>query len=118
LRSDLAGGLPFDNIIFQFPHPGGVRPTMAVNGRALLDGFSANAAQRLASGGRVVLTVKSQYYVAHWRPVEAARAAGLDLVSVTEFHQGHYPGYYHVTTGAGARAPDVSRGITFVFKRS
>ncbi|MCP2321735.1 SAM-dependent methyltransferase [Hamadaea flava] len=117
LPADLAGGAPFNTVIFQFPHPGGPRTGASVAGRQLMRDFFASAAQRLAPGGKVVLTLRNQHYVSHWRPAEAAAAAGLRLESVTEFHQGHYPGYGHVTTSAGATSPDVSQGFTFVFTR-
>jgi len=117
LPPTLAGGGPFDTVIFQFPHPGGPRASAAVDGRNLMRGFFASSAQRLAPGGKIVLTLRSQHYVNQWRPTEAAAAAGLRLESVTEFHQGHYPGYDHVTTSSGARPPDVSQGLTFVFTR-
>lgn len=91
---------------------------MAANGRALLEGFFASATQRLGAGGQVALTLKNQHYVSQWEPVDAAHAAGLRLVSVTEFQQAHYPGYGHVTTSAGARAPDATGGVTFIFARA
>jgi hypothetical protein len=111
----------YDTIVWMFPHPGGDRASMATRGAALLSAFFASAAQRLAPGGKIVVTLRvgkqPNYYVTRWRPVEAAAAAGLTLVSRNDFAQSDYPGYSHETTEGGAHAADVSQGFTFIFTK-
>ncbi|MEV4759058.1 class I SAM-dependent methyltransferase, partial [Micromonospora sp. NPDC049559] len=111
----------FDNIIWMFPHPGGSRASAASRGAALLADFFASAAQRIRPGGKITVTLRvakePNYYVSRWRPVEAAAAAGLRLVSQNDFQQSDYPGYGHETTASGANPADVSRGFTFIFTR-
>jgi Skp family chaperone for outer membrane proteins len=109
----------YDSIIWLFPHPGGPRSQAAAGGAALLVSFFASASQRLAPGGRISVTLRvaknPMWYVSRWRPVEAAAAAGLRMVSQSGFEQSDYPGYTHETTDERAIEADVSRGVTFVF---
>jgi hypothetical protein len=109
----------FNNIIWMFPHPGGPRSGVAAAGAALLQAFFSSAAQRLAPGGKITVTLRvaknPNWYVSRWEPVAAAAAAGLRLVSQTDFARDDYPGYGHETTDAGANPADVSRGFTFIF---
>lgn len=118
LHEDSDGKPKFDSIIWMFPHPGGARPQVATAGAALLLDFFKSAERRLRPGGKVAVTLRSDWYVRRWRPVEAAAAAGLKPVSEPPSHQFEqiaYPGYTHETTDSGATKPDVSRGSTFVF---
>ena len=108
----------YDNIIWMFPHPGGDRQGVATRGQALLSAFLPSASKVLAPGGRISVTLKSNWYVSRWRPREIGAAAGLALVAERPFQQGDYPGYYHETTAAGARPADISTGITFVFMKA
>lgn len=109
----------FDSIIWMFPHPGGPRGKSAAAGAALLVSFFASAKQRLTPGGKITVTLRvakePNYYVSRWKPVEAAVAAGLTLVSRDDFEQEDYPDYTHETTDKKASTADVSRGFTFVF---
>jgi len=90
LPAELGGGAPFDTVIFQFPHPGGPRAKVGGRGTDLLQGFFASAARRLAPGGQIALTLRSQHYVEQWHLNDAAAAAGLRLESVTDFHPSLY----------------------------
>ncbi|MGM9463261.1 Rossmann-like fold-containing protein [Streptomyces murinus] len=108
----------YDNIIWMFPHPGGDRQGVATRGQALLSAFLPSASKVLAPGGRISVTLKSNWYVSRWRPREIGAAAGLALVAERSFQQSDYPGYYHETTAAGARPADISAGITFVFMKA
>ncbi|MEV4143727.1 Rossmann-like fold-containing protein [Amycolatopsis sp. NPDC049691] len=113
----------FDNIIWMFPHPGGrfsERHLVAAKGATLLRLFFSSAAQRLNPNGKVTVTLRvakdPEWYIARFKPVEAAQAAGLRLVSGQGFSQADYPDYTHETT-EGGESPDVSRGHTFIFTK-
>ncbi len=112
----------YDSIVWMFPHPGGPRAQAASSGAALLARFFSSAATRLKPGGKIIVTLRvakdPEWYVSRWRPVEAAAAAGLTLVSRSDFSQGDYPGYTHETTDKGAKRADVSKGFTFVFTKA
>jgi hypothetical protein len=110
--------LLYDNIIWMFPHPGGDRQGVATRGQALLSAFLPSAREVLAPGGRISVTLKSNWYVSRWRPREIGAAAGLRLVAERPFRQNDYSGYYHETTAAGARPADISTGITFIFMKA
>jgi Domain of unknown function (DUF2431) len=107
----------YDTIIWMFPHPGGSRPDAARAGAALLVAFFASAAAVLAPGGKVSVTLRNDWYIKRWKPVDAAAAAGLHLVGSDPlpFKQEDYPGYTHETTESGANEADVSTGYTYVF---
>jgi hypothetical protein len=107
----------YDSIIWMFPHPGGSRQDAARAGAALLVAFFASAAKVLAPGGKISVTLRNQWYISRWRPVQAAEAAGLHLVGSDPlpFSQTDYPGYTHETTESGANEADVSTGYTYVF---
>jgi len=57
LPADLAGGAMFDTIVFQFPHPGGLRGAVSDRGRVLLRGFFTSATSRLNPGGQIAVTL-------------------------------------------------------------
>ena len=116
LPADLAGGAMFDTIVFQFPHPGGLRGAVSDRGRVLLRGFFTSATSRLNPGGQIAVTLRNDWYN-RWKFQESAAKAGLRLASVIEFRPEHYPRYSHVTTARGARPPDVSAGFTLVYTR-
>ncbi|SFY43713.1 Rossmann-like fold-containing protein, partial [Streptomyces atratus] len=114
----------FSTIIWMFPHPGGDRPTAATRGREMLSTFFRSAKQRLAPGGKIIITLRaSEWYIQRWRPVQSAQLAGLNQVdsdgeSTSEpmdFNRSSYPGYTHETTESGAARPDAERGWTFIF---
>ena len=114
-------GPKYDSIVWMFPHPGGPRAAAAARGADLLMRFFRSAAQRLAPGGRIIVTLRvakqPDFYVSRWRPIEAAQAAGLSLVSRSDFAQEDYPGYGHETTDKGANRADVARGFAFIFTK-
>ena len=55
-----AAGAPFDRVVFNFPSYGHERGAGVPGNRALLRGFLASAAARLAPGGQVKFTGLAQ----------------------------------------------------------
>ncbi|MDG9700677.1 Rossmann-like fold-containing protein [Streptomyces sp. DH37] len=107
----------YDNIVWMFPHPGGSRAHVTSRGQELLRNFLSSAQKVLAPGGRISVTLKSDWYVKRWKPGSIGKGVGLRLVEERPFSQGEYPGYSHERTASGARPADVSSGITFIFAK-
>ena len=112
--------MPFDRVIFNFPHSGEQR---VHSNRALLRAFFASAAGVVAPagrGGEVHVTLNAHGHYKSWGVEGCARdaGAGLHLLRVAPFDAAAFPGYRHVTTLKGAHrshAESSSDAKTFVF---
>jgi len=92
---------PFDKIVFNFPHTGGLTKDVNRQVRAnqeLLVGFFKSALGMLGEGGRIVVTIFEGEPYELWGIRNLARHAGLGVVRSTRFEWEKFPSYRHART--------------------
>ncbi|XP_057983362.1 uncharacterized protein At4g26485-like [Malania oleifera] len=116
--------LPFDRIVFNFPHAGFILPEhnqiQIRLHQKLVKGFFGSAGKMLAEGGEVHVTHKTTYPFSEWKIEELAGECGLSLVERVEFCIWDYPDYKN-KRGASPRSDGafpVGQCSTFKFSKS
>ena len=92
---------PWDRIIFNFPHTGGL--TKDVNrqvraNQAMLSSFFKCATEVLAPGGLIVVTIFEGQPYTLWNVKDVARHTGLVVGKSFRFEAAAYEGYRHART--------------------
>ena len=115
---------PWDRIVFNFPHVGGL--TKDVNrqvrhNQELLVGFFRSALPLLAPGGSIVITVFEGEPYELWNVRDLARHVGLKVGRSFRFQSAGYPGYQHARTlgnieGGGGWKGENRAARTYVFE--
>ncbi|XP_057956774.1 uncharacterized protein At4g26485-like [Malania oleifera] len=113
--------LPFDRIVFNFPHAGFILPEhnhmQILLHQELVKGFFGSAVDMLAGGGEVHVTHKTAHPFSKWEIEELAGECGLSLAERVEFYIWDYPGYEN-KRGASTRSDEtfpVGECSTFKF---
>jgi 25S rRNA (uracil2634-N3)-methyltransferase len=104
---------PWDRIIFNFPHTGGLTKDVNRQVRAnqeLLAKFLGRAKELLAPGGQVVVTLFEGMPYELWGVRNLARHVGLRCGRSFRFDWSVYEGYGHVRTLGGSGAVGAGRG--------
>lgn len=101
--SNLRKLAPFDRIVFNFPHTGGLTKDVNRQVRAnqeLCVRFLEAACKDdvLSKGGRIVITLFEGEPYELWGIRNLARHAGLAVIRSTRFEWERYPGYAHART--------------------
>ncbi|MCJ1248279.1 hypothetical protein MMC30_005496 [Trapelia coarctata] len=114
---------PFDRIIFNFPHVGGLTKDVNRQVRAnqeLIVKFLENAKRLLAKGGTVLVTMFDGEPYTLWNVRDLGRHVGLRVVRSLRFEAGLYEGYRHARTlgnvqGGGGWKGEERGARTYVF---
>jgi len=114
---------PWDRIIFNFPHVGGLTKDINRQVRAnqeLLVKFLERAKALLAPGGAIVVTIFEGEPYSLWNLRDLGRHVGLKVVRSFKFDPGKYEGYKHSRTlgnveGGGGWKGEDRDARTYVF---
>jgi len=106
----------FDVVIFNFPFVDEV-PKIR-NTKDMLAGVMAQMETRLNPGGKIIITHKASWAGANRLDIASLHnGTSLNLLGDKEFLIQQFPGYSHVVSNPSGGSANVTKGVTFIFKK-
>ena len=106
----------FDNVVFNFPHPGTFLPNPSLGN--LLTAFFRSVPSVLQEDGLVYVTLKKGQGYPGEEALRRYAGSNLTLVGTRAFDFDQYPGYGHVQTKGGSSVEFPQGATTYIFRRS